>query len=188
MNLTHNLSGVAVNQRVIDGYINATALTTAHKQATGQRKDVANWLSNKRVQETLKHISSTTAVPVTELYQVLQGGIPEEQGTWIHPRLLDSLMEFLCKPANSKPTFLYVIGDKERAVCKIGISANPYERLKNLQTGYPWNLDIWLELMIDAPEKVEKILHTRFAEFRLNGEWFDAIVFKKLDLNELKEL
>jgi hypothetical protein len=87
MNLTHNLSGIAVNQRVIDGYINATALTNAHKQATGQRKDVANWLSNKRVQQTLEHLSSVTRIPVTELYQVFQGGIPEDQGTWLHPKL-----------------------------------------------------------------------------------------------------
>lgn len=87
MNLTHNLSGIAVNQRVIDGYINATALTTAHKQATGQRKDVANWLSNKRVQQSLEHLSKVVSIPVTELYQVFQGGIPEEQGTWLHPKL-----------------------------------------------------------------------------------------------------
>lgn len=87
MNLTHNLSGIAVNQRAIDGYINATALTTAHKEATGQRKDVANWLSNKRVQQTLEHLSSITGIPVTGLYQVFQGGIPENQGTWLHPKL-----------------------------------------------------------------------------------------------------
>lgn len=188
MNLTHDPSGSAINQRVTDGYINATALTTAHKQATGQRKDVANWLSNKRTQGTLECISSETGIPANHLYEVFGGAPSSGGGVWIHPRLLDLLIEFLCRPANSKPTFLYVIGDKERAVCKIGISANPYERLKKLQTGYPWTLDIWLELMIEAPEKVEKILHTRFADFRLNGEWFDAIVFKKLDLNELKEL
>jgi len=87
MNLSRNLSGITVNQRVSDGYINATALATAHKQATGKRKDVANWLENKRTQETLQHLSCVTSIPVTALYQVIQGGIPENQGTWLHPKL-----------------------------------------------------------------------------------------------------
>ncbi len=85
--IAHNLSEVSVGQRKIDGYINATALTTAHQKATGQRKDVANWLSNKRVQQTLKHLSSVTEIPVTALYHVFQGGNPQSQGTWLHPKL-----------------------------------------------------------------------------------------------------
>lgn len=87
MNLTHNLSGIAINQRAIDGYINATALTTAHKQATGKRKEVAEWLSNKRVQQTLEHLSSVVGIPVNELYQVFQGSPESGGGTWLHPKL-----------------------------------------------------------------------------------------------------
>lgn len=86
-NLTHNLSGISVSQRVIDGYINATALTTAHKQATGQRKDVANWLVNKRVQQSLEHLTSITGIPVIDLYQVFQGSPELGGGTWLHPKL-----------------------------------------------------------------------------------------------------
>lgn len=185
MNLTHNLSGIAVNQRVTDGYVNATALATAHKQATGQRKDVKDWLQNKRTQETLKHLCLEIGISVNQLCEVSGGSPLNGGGTWIHPKLLNSFMEFLGKSANSKPAFLYVIGDKERNVCKIGISGDPCERLKRIQTGYPWPLDIWLELAIANPAKVEKILHTKFQEFRLNGEWFDACVFNNLNLNEL---
>ena len=87
MNLTHNLSGVVISQRAIDGYINATALTTAHKQATGQRKDVADWLRNKRIEQSLKHLCSITAIPVNELYQVFQGSPENGGGTWLHPKL-----------------------------------------------------------------------------------------------------
>jgi len=86
-NLTHNLSGISVPQRSIDGYINATALTAAHKQATGQRKDVADWLRNKRVQQSLEHLSSITGIPVIELYQVFQGSPELGGGTWLHPKL-----------------------------------------------------------------------------------------------------
>lgn len=188
MNLSHNLSGITVGQRASDGYINATALASAHRQATGRRRDVAEWLRSKRIQKSFDSISLTAGIPVKQLYEVFEGAPENGGGTWIHPKLLDSFIEFLCKPINAKPTFLYIIGDKERNVCKIGISGDPHERLKSIQTGYPWRLDIWLELAINNPERIEKILHTRFGEYRLNGEWFDAAVFKKLDLNEFKEL
>lgn len=86
-NLTHNLSGISVSQRVTDGYINATALTAAHKQATGQRKDVADWLRNKRVQQSLEHLSLAARIPVIDLYQVFQGSPELGGGTWLHPKL-----------------------------------------------------------------------------------------------------
>ena len=86
-NLAHNLSGISVPQRVADGYINATALTAAHKQATGQRKDVANWLGNKRVQQSLEHLSLAAKIPVFDLYQVFQGSPESGGGTWLHPKL-----------------------------------------------------------------------------------------------------
>jgi hypothetical protein len=87
MNLTHNLSGVVVNQRAIDGYINATALATAHKQATGKQKNVADWLRNKRTQETLEHLGSNMGKSVFELYQVFEGSPDNGGGTWLHPKL-----------------------------------------------------------------------------------------------------
>ena len=85
--LDHEYAGVIVGQYVSDGYINATAMASAHKARTGQRKDVANWLQTKRTQEELKHLKSVTGIPVTELYQVFQGGASKDQGTWIHPKL-----------------------------------------------------------------------------------------------------
>ncbi|WP_414624318.1 KilA-N domain-containing protein [Calothrix sp. CCY 0018] len=85
--IAHNINDSVVEQRNSDGYINATALTKAYKLATGKRRDVSEWLSNKRTQETLKHLSSNTGIPVIELYQVLQGSPEAGGGTWIHPKL-----------------------------------------------------------------------------------------------------
>lgn len=184
MSVSQDSTNITASYRA-DGYFNATALTTAYRQSTGIRRDTANWLLNKQTQDLLIVLSEDLNISITQLYEVFQGAIPTNQGTWLHPKLLDNFLAYLYRGANQQPKFLYVIGDKQRNVCKIGISANPYERLKTLQTGYPWQLDIWLELQIENPAKVEKILHTRFAEFRLNGEWFDACVFKHLNLNEL---
>lgn len=85
--IAHNINDSVVEQRRLDGYINATALTRAYKLATGKRRDVGEWLSNKRTQETLEHLSSKTGIPVIELYQVFQGSPENGGGTWIHPKL-----------------------------------------------------------------------------------------------------
>ncbi|BAT56823.1 KilA-like protein (plasmid) [Nostoc sp. NIES-3756] len=42
--ISHQLHGSPVEQRQRDGYINATALSSAYKLATGKRRDVAHWL------------------------------------------------------------------------------------------------------------------------------------------------
>lgn len=185
--INHEVDGLTVGQQKENGYINATRLTQAHKQMTGQRRDVANWLSNKRVQETLNHLSLNTGKSVNELCKVVQGSPENGGGTWIHPDLLESFQEYLNKPSNKKPSFLYIIGDKQRNVCKIGVSSNPHERLKRIQTGYPWELDIWLEIGVKNAAMIERNIHLKFSDFKLRGEWFDGAVFKLLDLNEFKE-
>ncbi|RCJ17963.1 hypothetical protein A6770_33430 [Nostoc minutum NIES-26] len=85
--ISRQINGSPVEQRQRDGYINATALTSAYKLATGKRRDVSDWLENKRTLETLSHLSSNTGIPVFELYQVFQGSPENGGGTWIHPKL-----------------------------------------------------------------------------------------------------
>jgi hypothetical protein len=85
--ILHQIGNTAVVLNSEDGYVNATAMAAGHKERTGQRKDVHDWLKLKRTKETIEHLSAVTGKVVTELYQVFQGGIPENQGTWIHPRL-----------------------------------------------------------------------------------------------------
>jgi hypothetical protein len=58
--IAHNINNSVVEQRRLDGYINATALTRAYRLETGKRRDVSEWLSNKRTQESLEHLSSVT--------------------------------------------------------------------------------------------------------------------------------
>lgn len=74
-------------QREIDGYINFTKLTKRYFELTGKRKDTRNWLTTKRTEEDIQHLSTVTGIHVTELVQVIQGGDPELQGTWGHPKL-----------------------------------------------------------------------------------------------------
>ena len=85
--IARQINNSVVEQRATDGYINATALTKAYKQATGKRRDVGHWLELDRTKDTLQHLSSITGIPVIELYQVFRGSPENGGGTWIHPKL-----------------------------------------------------------------------------------------------------
>lgn len=53
---------------------------------------------------------------------------------------------------------------------KIGTSTNPNKRLAGIQTSNPYRLRI-IKLILGGL-KVEHNLHTKFKEYRMEGEWF----------------
>lgn len=65
--------------------------------------------------------------------------------------------------------YLYFIGADDGPI-KIGITSNPKSRLRTLQSGYPLKLKI-LALVPNASLQ-ESVYHERFAELRMEGEWF----------------
>jgi hypothetical protein len=68
---------------------------------------------------------------------------------------------------------LYIIQSSNNGCFKIGRSKHPKKRLKQLQTGSPFELKIIL--VIDNEGRKEKSLHKRFPKREINckGEWFD---------------
>jgi excisionase family DNA binding protein len=64
---------------------------------------------------------------------------------------------------------VYFIGAKEGPI-KIGRALFPEQRLKEIQLGYPYELTILATT--PGAAGVERAYHLRFAEHRLNGEWF----------------
>ncbi len=79
------------------------------------------------------------------------------------------------------PLHLYVIGERRQGVVKIGLSAHPAGRLKNLQSGTDRTLcpkginRSQLVLLHQQPgsRRLELALHRRFGSRRIVGEWFD---------------
>ena len=67
---------------------------------------------------------------------------------------------------------VYFAHDAHRGNVKIGVtSGDPAVRITNMRTAAP---DIRLLAWIsNAPRGLEKELHTRWAEYRVGGEWFD---------------
>lgn len=81
------LENTLIEQRKLDGYINATAMC----QAVGKR-----FFDYRRLDATgqfLEALSAETGYPVSELIQVVKGSGP--QGTWVHPDLAMNLAQWL---------------------------------------------------------------------------------------------
>jgi len=79
--------------------------------------------------------------------------------------------------------YVYFIQGMCGGAIKVGYSANPEKRLRELQTGYPDTLKILL--MIPGNESTEHTLHRQFEASRLKGEWFrpdDYIIARIKDL------
>lgn len=79
---------VSINQRLLDGYINATALC----QASG--KSFNDYSRLKSTNEFINELSSETGIPASELVQSVRGGDPRFQGTWVHPQVSINLAQW----------------------------------------------------------------------------------------------
>jgi hypothetical protein len=65
---------------------------------------------------------------------------------------------------------VYFAGSGEGPV-KIGHTRDWVSRIKALQTGHPWKLNL-LAIVVDADTSVERDYQMRFGRHRLHGEWF----------------
>ena len=81
-------------------------------------------------------------------------------------------------------TFLYFICDENAQYLKIGISKDPEDRLKNIQTGNPLKLILLLKFY--ATPQIENKLHSALKKHQLSGEWY-SLVNKKI-VATLKDL
>lgn len=77
-----------VEQRKVDGYINATAMC----QAVG--KLFADYRRNSSTVAFLEELSTDMGIPISQLIQSVKGG-SEPQGTWVHPDLAIHLAQWL---------------------------------------------------------------------------------------------
>jgi KilA-N domain len=75
-----NYNGRAIRIRE-DKYVCLTDMAVA----SGKRLN--NWIQTDKSKSYLEALSSVTGIPVTELVEISQGGIPENQGTWGHPKV-----------------------------------------------------------------------------------------------------
>lgn len=82
--------------------------------------------------------------------------------------------------------YLYVLGNEVGHV-KIGVTNNPdiNKRIKSLQTGNSYKIDVlYFEERYDA-QKAERYLHREFHKNRMTGEWFNGISLKDIRIKLL---
>lgn len=77
-----------IDQRLLDGYINATALC----KACG--KNLADYARLKTTKEFLEELSSDMGIPISAVFQTVKGGEPQFQGTWVHPQVAINLAQW----------------------------------------------------------------------------------------------
>ncbi|MEJ1464988.1 MAG: KilA-N domain-containing protein [Candidatus Sedimenticola sp. (ex Thyasira tokunagai)] len=87
--IPHEVEGEVINQRAVDGYINATSMC----KSVG--KKIGHYLENKTTKEFLAELSTDVGIPISELIQSLKGGYPQNQGTWVHPDIAVNLAQWL---------------------------------------------------------------------------------------------
>ena len=143
----------------------------------------------KKVKEYATNINACTRFESIQLSSMGETIAWISNGKIYHPRGDKDFYSDVCsewmKPKKSfkkksQKQDVYFIQGSSNTPIKIGISNNIVNRLANIQTAYPYKLSV-LATIKNGGSKMEKYLHTRFADIRLMGEWF-------LETNELLEV
>ena len=71
-----------------------------------------------------------------------------------------------------KEKSVYFIQEGKKGNVKIGISANPFRRKGEMQSGNSEKLNMVL-IIENANQDLERKLHNFFREYNLRGEWFE---------------
>ncbi|MFC6363679.1 KilA-N domain-containing protein [Tatumella punctata] len=74
-------NNVVISQNALDGYINATSMCDA------AGKKLGHYLENTSTKAFLEELSNDVGIPISQLVQVVRGGFPQQQGTWVHPQV-----------------------------------------------------------------------------------------------------
>lgn len=74
-------------------------------------------------------------------------------------------------------SYIYVIGS-DNPPYKVGISRDPARRLKSLQTGHPFPLQLHYtkETDICKTKLLETVIHRHLKMHKTSGEWFDVVL------------
>lgn len=121
----------------------------------------------------------------TSQYKAKQNTKKAEKQEQKHQRLKKAGIVYKTKGTTKKADQVYVIQMDETEVdhvYKIGVSNAPGRRLRALQTSSPFPLNIVHKFVAEPAEDAEGLLHAKYREQQLNGEWF------RLTLEQITEL
>lgn len=100
-----------------------------------------------------------------------------------HRELLTEYMDAEVLDALARPGYVYVL--EHGGVYKIGRSAEPEKRIAQISPILPYPISVVCIAFSEDYVDLERRLHLRFQDVRLNGEWFDLSIE---DLERVKEM
>lgn len=85
----HSYQGAVIQQRLNDGYINATAMCKAAGRLFGHYNE------NDRTEEFKAALSRSIGIPIDQLVQTISTGGNDLRGSWVHPQMAIHLAQWL---------------------------------------------------------------------------------------------
>lgn len=73
-------------------------------------------------------------------------------------------------PTKEYASYVYVLLDTKNNVCKIGTSKTPLLRFKTIKSGNPF---VKIFAIVYGSHKVERMLHFKYRQYNIEGEWFN---------------
>lgn len=92
-----------------------------------------------------------------------------------HKELISAIQSFDLAGVPSS-MFLYIAKNTSTGSLKIGISANPHRRIKELQVGCDGRLELVATVSAENGFQSESTAHKRLSGYRIHGEWFSASI------------
>jgi hypothetical protein len=126
------------------------------KRPTGLRRHLEGWGGNRcRVMDWLEGVSCDRVK--AKVKEAVREDIQKNHVPW--------------GPVGARG-YVYVVRCSETNARKIGIARDPVMRLRGMQTGAPYPLELVGAIEVESPVMVEMVLHERFGALRIHGEWF----------------
>jgi len=138
--------------------------------------------------ESFRFFRSGDDKPLVDIYPRIKGVLLDSDFQEVYRSHDDISIRWLgneaskddAKSGSAKPTYVYVMIDKNTGLYKIGRSVNPNKRERTLQSEKP---TIEMLFCYHAITNDEKVLHDMFNDKRYRGEWFSL---DHLDINKIK--
>lgn len=160
------------------------AIALDYSAAKDMTRNLDDDEKRKRILRTLGGNQEMTIINESGLYSaILKSRKPEVKlfKKWITSEILPSLRETynLIEALNNfevpddiPDMYVYAIKNTDTGNIKLGISKNPEQRLKQLQTGCDGKLELVAYRKADNGYRDEVQLHHENSQYAIHGEWF----------------
>lgn len=150
--VTRTWNDTPISRRASDGYVNATAMCKAEER---------RWNDYVRLDRTQEYIAALTETlcgaavagnPATgiSMIKTIQGGTPELQGTWIHPRLAVDLARWISPAFAVWMDGWFLEGAEPTATNRLDEIERVFNLLSKIGPIRPAHRDILQDLVMDT--------------------------------------